>query len=101
MDRRAVGQAGGGVSPVAENVQLLKLVAPLALPPQQKTDADLNICEKIRRGASLTPPALIDALCEDVPTRPICLKAAYVKEVQELASMLNRGHLLRFTADCR
>jgi hypothetical protein len=73
-----------------------------APPPQQNADADLKaLCEKIRREVSLTPPAVIDALCEGVPTRPICLKAAYVKEVLELASMLNRGHLLRFTADCR
>jgi len=73
-----------------------------APPPQQKTDADLKIlCEKIRREASLTPPSIIDALCEDMPTRPICLKAAYVEEVLEIASMLNRSHLLRFTADCQ
>jgi hypothetical protein len=72
-----------------------------APPPQQKTNADLNLCEKLRREASLTPPSVIDSLCEDVPTRWICLKASYIEEALELARMLNREDLLRFEADCR
>jgi len=72
-----------------------------APPPQQKTDADLKIlCEKIRRETSLTPPSIVNALCEDMPTRPICIKAVYVEEVLEIANILNRSHLLRFSADC-
>jgi len=68
-----------------------------APPPQQKTDADLNIlCEKIRRGASLTPPALIDALCDGMPLPWVCVEAVFVEELREIARILNRGHLLKF-----
>jgi len=79
-----------------------KVVPPApAPPPQQKTDANLKIlCEKIRREASLIPPSIIDALCNGEPTQWLCLKAMYVEKVEEVARMLNRGHLLRFTADC-
>jgi len=73
-----------------------------APPPQQNANADLKaLCEKIRREVSLTPPSVIDDLCEGVPTRWICLKASYIEEVLELARMLNREDLLRFEADCR
>jgi hypothetical protein len=72
-----------------------------APPPTTKTDAELKtLCEKIRRTASLIPPGVIDALCEGVPTRPICIKAVYIEEAIEIARMLNRGHLLNFEADC-
>jgi hypothetical protein len=78
-------------------------VAPPALapPPQQQTDVDLRIlCEKIRKEVVLTPPAIIDALCEGEPTQWICHRAIYVEEVLEVARILNRGHLLNFKADC-
>jgi len=82
------------------NADRATLPAP-APPPQQNANADLKaLCEKIRREVSLTPPGVIDALCEGVPTRLICLKATYIKEVQEVARMLNREDLLRFKADC-
>jgi hypothetical protein len=71
-----------------------------APPPQQKTNVDLNLCEKIKRDASLTPPSVIDSLCEDMQTLWICLKAIYVEEVLEVARMLNRSHFLRFATDC-
>jgi hypothetical protein len=67
-----------------------------APPPQQKTDADLNtLCEKIRREASLTPPAHIDALCNNEPLPWICLEALFVDELRSIAHMLGRSHLLR------
>ena len=73
-----------------------------APPPQQNANADLKaLCEKIRREVSLTPPGVIDDLCDGVPVRWICLKANYRKEVEELARMLNLEDLLRFEADCR
>jgi hypothetical protein len=79
-----------------------KVVPPAPAPaPQWKTDAELKtLCEKIRKEASLTPPAVIDALCEGVPMRPICTKAVYVEKVLEIARMLGRAHLLNFDADC-
>ncbi len=102
------GRAGGltvraeTLPPVAESMLLFKHVtsrrAESAL--QQKVDADLNICEKIRKETSLTPPAVVDDLCEGVPTRLICSKAVYVEEVLEIARMLGRSHLLRFWSDC-
>jgi len=97
MSGGAVGRAEGAetLPPPAENTRLLKLVAPLAPPPQQKTDADLNICEKIRREASLTPSALIDALCNNESLPWICLEALFVDELRSIARMLGRGHLLR------
>jgi hypothetical protein len=90
MGGRAVGRAGGAGTLPAEDTQLLKHVAPY----------ETLLCEKIRKEASLTPPAVIDDLCEGVPTRWICFKAAYAEEVLEIARMLGRSHLLRFEADC-
>jgi len=93
------GTGGVGDSSLADKKMLI--LKPTAATSQQKLASDLReLCEKIRKRASLTPPSIIDALCEDVPTRWICLKATYVEEVRELASMLNRGHLLRFIAEC-
>ena len=107
MDRRAVG---GEVSPVAENTRLLKHVAlrraegetlrEEAPSLQQKTDTNLDICKKIRKKASLTPPGIIDALCEGRPIYGVCPKAIYIEEVIDLARMLGRAHLLNFDADC-
>ena len=54
-------------------------------------------CREIRKEVVLTPPALIDALCNGGPTVWVCLEAAFVEELREIARMLNRGHLLRFT----
>jgi hypothetical protein len=83
------------------NADKATLPAP-APPPQQNANADLKaLCEKIRREVSLTPPSVIDDLCEGVLTRWIYLKASYIEEVLELALMLNREDLLRFKADCR
>ncbi len=45
----------------------------------------------------LTPPALIDALCNGGPTVWVCLEAAFVEELRGIARVLNRNHLLRFT----
>jgi hypothetical protein len=84
------------------NTAPLPPVAAAPAPAQQQNfDVDLNIlCEKLRKEAVLTPSSIINALCEDMPTWWICLKAIYVEEVREVARMLNRSHLLRFTADC-
>ena len=69
--------------------------------PRQKEFTDLKtLCAKIRKEASLVPPSVVDALCEGVSPRWICLEATYVKEVEEIARLLNREHLLVFTADC-
>jgi len=69
--------------------------------PQWKTDAELKtLCENLRKEASLTPPGVIDALCEGRPTYGLCPKAVYVEEVLEIARMLGRVHLLNFDADC-
>lgn len=79
-------------------------VAPPAPAPasQQGTDDYLTVlCKKLRREVVLTPPAIIDDLCAGVPTRWICLKAIYVDEVREIARLLGRSHLLRFTTDCK
>jgi len=48
----------------------------------------------------LTPPGIIDALCEGKPIYSLCPKAVYVEEVLEIARMLGRAHLLNFDADC-
>jgi hypothetical protein len=72
-----------------------------APPPSQNIDANFNdLCKKVRREASLTPPAVIDDLCNGVPTEWICIKASYVAEVLEIARILQRGELLRFKVDC-
>jgi hypothetical protein len=69
--------------------------------PQHRADAELKtLCEKIRKETVLTPPAVIDDLCEGVPTRLIYSKAVYVEELLEIARILGRSHLLRFRADC-
>jgi hypothetical protein len=82
------------------SADMVALPAP-APAPQQRNDAELKtLCEKIRREASLTPPAVIDDLCNGVPTRWICSEAIFVEEVLEIANMLWRSHLLRFRADC-
>jgi len=110
MSGGAVGQAGGGVSLPVENMQLFKLVTlqlveeetlrEKAPSPQQKTDTNLDICEKIRKEASLTPPGILEALCEGKPVYIRCSKAVFVEEVLELARMLERTHLLNFDTDC-
>jgi hypothetical protein len=58
------------------------------------------LCENLRKKVSLTPPGVIDALCEGRPIYGLCPKAAYVEEALELARMLGRAHLLNFDADC-
>ncbi len=93
MGGRLAGQAGGGAPPVAEETRLFKPVAP------QQADTDLNLCEKARKEASLTPPSIINALCEGKPVW-VCTEAIYVEEVQKLARKLNCDHLLRFDVDC-
>ncbi len=79
-----------------------KVAPPAPAPaPQQKTDADLKIlCEKIRKAASLTPPGIVDALCEDKRVYVRCDKAIFVEELRELARMIGRDHLLLFDSDC-
>jgi hypothetical protein len=68
--------------------------------PQQNNFDDLkNLCEKIKREVTLTPPSIVEALCKGVPTRRICLEATFAEEVLEIARMLGRSHLLRFE-DC-
>jgi predicted DNA-binding ribbon-helix-helix protein len=54
-------------------------------------------CHEISEGGVLTPPALIDALYNGEPTAWVCLEAAFVEELREIARVLNRGHLMRFT----
>ncbi len=72
-----------------------------APPPTTKTDADLNIlCEKIRKEASLTPPGIVDALCEDKRVYVRCNKAIFMEELREFAHMIGRNHLLLFDSDC-
>jgi hypothetical protein len=89
MGGRAVGQAGGAETLPAENAQLLKLTVL----------HETLLCEKIRREALLTPPALLDALCNNEPLPWICLDALFVDELRSVARALGRGHLLRF-AEC-
>lgn len=73
-----------------------------APPPQQNANADLKaLCNEIRQKAVLTPPGVIDDLCDGAPVRWVCLQANYREEVEELASLLDRKGLLRFEADCR
>jgi len=60
---------------------------------------DFDLCQKVRKETSLTPPFIIDALCEGEPIW-VCIEAIYVEEVLEIARTLNRGHLLRFVVDC-
>jgi len=54
-------------------------------------------CHEIRKKVVLTPPALIDALCNGEPTVWICLKSTFAEELRDVAHALNRGDLLRFT----
>ena len=69
--------------------------------PPTKNGAELKIlCEKIRREASLTPPGVIDALCEGKPIFDLCPKAVYAEEVLEVARMLGRAPLVNFDANC-
>jgi len=75
--------------------------APVPAPQQRKLTDLKTLCNEIRQKAVLTPPGVIDDLCEGVSIRWICLKASYIEEVLELARMLNREDLLRFEADCR
>ena len=53
-------------------------------------------CHEIRKKVVLTPPVLIDALCNGEPTAWVCLEAAFVEELYEIAQNLNRKHLMRF-----
>ena len=111
MGRHAAGRAGAGASlpPVAKNAQLLKHVASRRVERETLKDTlqetplphqKLDICERIRKEAALTPPGVIDSLCEGRPIYGLCPKAVYVEEVLELARMLGRAHLLNFDADC-
>ncbi len=79
-----------------------KVAPPAPAPaPQWKTDAELKtLCENLRKEVSLTPPGVIDALCEGRPIYGLCPKAVYVEEALELARKLGRAHLLNFDADC-
>jgi hypothetical protein len=58
------------------------------------------VCSKIKSEIFLTPPGVIDALCEDRPIYDLCPKTVYVEEALELARRLGRAHLLNFDADC-
>jgi hypothetical protein len=71
-----------------------------APPPHQKNNADLNVCEEVRRRAVLTPPGIIDALCEGRQVYWVCSKAVFAEEALELARMLGRAYLLNFDAGC-
>jgi len=56
----------------------------------------LKDCREIRKETTLTPPALIDALCGGEPLPWVCIEAAFAEELRETARKLNCGHLLRF-----
>ncbi|MFZ8840569.1 MAG: hypothetical protein ACO2PM_16955 [Pyrobaculum sp.] len=79
-----------------------RVASPAPAPaPQRKTDAELKVlCEKIRKEVSLTPPGVIDALCEGRPIYDLCPRVVYIEEALELARRLGRAHLLNFDADC-
>jgi len=53
-------------------------------------------CLDIRKKVVLTPPALVDALCNGEPTVWVCLEATFVEELRDIARALNRGDLLKF-----
>ena len=64
--------------------------------PQQKGFADLKtLCNDIRKKAVLTPPGIIDRLCDKLFSE-ICKEAIYIEELEEFAALLNRSHLLTF-----
>lgn len=68
-----------------------------ASPQHQNFDVNLkNLCEKLRQDAVLTPPGIIDRLCDGKLFSEICKEAIYIEELEEFASLLNRSHLLTF-----
>ena len=67
-----------------------------ALSPRQKGFVDLKtLCDEIRKKAVLTPPGIIDRLCNKLSLE-ICKEAIYTEELEEFAALLNRSHLLTF-----
>jgi hypothetical protein len=83
------GQAGetggmGGPFAVSKNPQFINVIV---------------ICERIKKEASLTPPGIVDALCEGGLVY-VCNKAIFVEELREFARMLRRDHLLLLDSDC-
>jgi hypothetical protein len=109
MDGGAAWQVGGGVPLLVENMQILKHVATRSDERETLKDTlqetpllhqKLDICEKTKKEAVLTPPGVIDALCEGRPVYGLCPEAVYVEEALELARRLWRAYLLNFDADC-
>jgi hypothetical protein len=101
------GQAGGVETLQAENTFLLKLVvlrraeaavnaSKVALLAPASAPGLKALCEKIRRKASLTPPSIIDALCDGMPLPWVYVEAVFVEELREIARILNRDRLLKF-----
>jgi len=69
--------------------------------PPTKNSTELKIlCKNLEKKVSLTPPGVVEALCEGRSIYDLCPKAIYVEEVLEIARMLGRVHLLNFNADC-
>jgi hypothetical protein len=65
--------------------------------PRQKGYTDFKtLCDEIRKKAVLTPPGVIDRLCDGKLFLEICKEAIYTEELEEFASLLNRSHLLTF-----
>jgi len=76
----------------------VRAVGPAAPAPPRGGEEEvlaLKDCHEIRKEVVLTPPALIDALCNGEPLPWIYAEAAFVEELREVARLLNRGHLIR------
>ncbi len=54
------------------------------------------LCIEIIKEVRLTPPALIDRLCEGVPLPLVCRDAIFAEELIEVAKKLGRAHLVTF-----
>ena len=64
---------------------------PTAAPYGEEKDAFKTLCNF---EVHLTPPALVERLCNGESLPPICREAVFVEELIELAEALGRGRLV-------
>jgi len=64
---------------------------PAAAPHGEEKDAFKTLCNF---EVHLTPPALVERLCNGEPLPEICREAIYAEELLELAEALGRKHLV-------